>query len=191
MECYGCVDFGVYCFLKKSFFVSAFLPVIILCMCAKSLIFSSSDELWWSLIDDSAFSFFLILLGLLLLIVVNCEDSGELSVPHLCYLCVWLCMYVRPTFKRWCHWYLTLKCWPRKWCIHRRYLFVFVNIHNGQYMSPWFETLKLLFCTVGVRLDICVTDVLCGRGPYWYYVPFENPIHHLGIRLQCSLVWFL
>ena len=37
---------SVYCFLKKSFLVSVFLPVIILCICAKSLMVSSSDELW-------------------------------------------------------------------------------------------------------------------------------------------------
>ena len=71
------VNDGVYCFLTKSFFVSVFLPVIILCMYAKSLMFSSSDEFWLSPIDDSALSFFLVFLLFLPLTMVNCDDLGD------------------------------------------------------------------------------------------------------------------
>merc|ERR1711867_311852 len=83
---------GVCCFLTKSFFVSVFLPVIILCMNAKSLMFSSSDEFCWSAIDDSAFSFFLVFLCFLLLTVVNCDDSGDSGL--FCVTCVLNCELV-------------------------------------------------------------------------------------------------
>ena len=83
------VNNGVYCFLTKSFFVSVFLLVIILCMYAKSLMFSSSDELWLSPIDNSAFSFLLVFLFFLPLTMVNCVDSGDSDL--FCVGCVLIC----------------------------------------------------------------------------------------------------